>query len=65
MDAMSLHGQWTLYYHLEEGDMPDSPEALLRAVWPSIEARVPGNVELDLHRAGLEEDPFFEIPLYG
>lgn len=64
MDTMSLHGEWTLYYHLEEGDMPDSPEALLRAEWPSITARVPGNVELDLHRAGIEDEPFFGENLY-
>ena len=65
MDTISLNGLWTLYYHMEEGEMPDSPKALLLAHWSSIEAQVPGNVELDLHRAGLEEDPFFAENLYN
>ena len=64
MNTISLHGQWTLYYRLEEGEMPDSPETLLLADWPSIEAQVPGNVELDLHRAGVEDEPFFGENLY-
>lgn len=33
--------------------------------WPSVEAQVPGNVELDLVRAGLEEDPFWGENLYN
>ena len=65
MQSFSLDGAWRLSYHLEDGPMPDTPEALRQARWPSIEAQVPGNVELDLVRAGLEEDPFYDQNLYS
>ncbi len=64
MLSLSLNGSWRLYYHPEDGPLPGTPEALAQANWPSIEARVPGNVELDLVRAGLEKDPFYDQNLY-
>ncbi len=64
MTTIPLNGQWKLYYHREEGETPDTPEALLQAGWPSVEAHVPGNVELDLYKAGIEPDPFFGENLY-
>ena len=64
MLSFTLNGSWKLYYHLEDGPMPRSPEELRAAAWPCVEARVPGNVELDLMRAGLEEDPFYDQNLY-
>lgn len=54
----SLDGQWLLRYHPETADMPD-PET-----WPAIPATVPGNVELDLFRAGVEGDPFYAENIY-
>jgi len=45
--------------------MPSSPEQLAALNWPMIEAVVPGNVELDLMRADLEEDPFYAENLYN
>ena len=65
MLSFTLNGSWKLYYHLEDGALPQSPEALRQAGWPCIEAQVPGNVELDLMRAGLEEDPFYDQNLYN
>ena len=65
MQNISLNGDWTLRYHLEDGLMPETPAQLYALSWPSIPARVPGNVELDLVRAGLEEDPFYAENLYA
>ena len=65
MQSISLSGKWNLYYHPEDGKMPDTPAQLEKLNWPMIEATVPGNVELDLVRAGLEEDPFYAENLYN
>lgn len=61
---IDLNGSWQLYYHLEDGCMPSTPEEMESAGWPQIEAIVPGNVELDLVRAGIEEDPFYAENIY-
>ncbi|MBN2073092.1 MAG: hypothetical protein JW770_04000 [Actinobacteria bacterium] len=53
---ISLNGSWRLKFQPEEHGIPDEephPDAL------EIDALVPGNIELDLMRAGLEDDPFF------
>ena len=51
--TISLDGSWQLSYGLQRPDGPRSPEDLARAGWPTIAATVPGNVELDLMKAGL------------
>lgn len=61
---VSLNGKWSLYYQVEERDMPATLSDVKKSQWPAIEAFVPGNVELDLVRAGLEEDPFIGQNLY-
>jgi beta-mannosidase len=60
----ALSGPWKLYSHPEEGAMPADPAAMLAARWGCIDAAVPGNVELDLWKAGLERDPFFGMAIY-
>lgn len=60
---ISLNGDWTLYYALEEPSLSDDLRAL-REKGECIPAQVPGNVELDLCRAGKEEDPFYADNLY-
>jgi beta-mannosidase len=55
---ISLNGEWKLRYHLEEKNMPEV------SMWPEITAQVPGNVELDLWRAGVEKDPFYAENIY-
>ena len=55
---LSLNGEWKLRYCLEAEHMP-APET-----WPEISAQVPGNVELDLYRAGVEKEPFYGENLY-
>lgn len=49
----SLDGSWQLSYGPQRPDGPRSPKDLTRAGWPAIAATVPGNVELDLMKAGL------------
>ncbi len=50
---LSLDGAWSLRWHTEQNDM--SPVN----TWPEIKAQVPGNVELDLFRNGIEPDPYY------
>ncbi|MBR3504219.1 MAG: glycoside hydrolase family 2 [Clostridia bacterium] len=64
MLSLSLNGSWRLFYHPEDGPLPATSAELSQAGWPSIEAQVPGNVELDLMRAGLADDPFYDRNLY-
>ncbi len=65
MQTFSLDGMWTLYYHPEDGNMPETYPDMLAAGWPSVPATVPGNVELDLMQAGIEPDPFYGENLYN
>lgn len=65
MNTLSLNGEWSLRYHMEDGVMPETPDELSALSWPQISAQVPGNVELDLVRAGLEEDPFYAENIYA
>ena len=60
---LSLNGEWRLFYALEDQNMQDSLD-YLRKNGAMIPAQVPGNVELDLHRAGKEGDPFYGENIY-
>ena len=64
MADVSLNGEWTLYYCPEKGGKPDalSPELIARC--ERVPARVPGNVELDLMRAGVLPDLMYGENLY-
>ncbi len=52
--------QWTLYWCKDGTTAPDATdrESLIEAGLPCIPASVPGNVELDLVRAGHMDDPY-------
>ena len=63
MEKISLNGVWSLYYAPEK-QLPETPEALALSDIGRVEATVPGNVELDLFRAGVCPDPFFGENLY-
>lgn len=65
MDAIDLNGSWQLYGYLEEPGAPTTLQELRQRGIEPIEARVPGNVDLDLVRAGLEQDPFYGENLYA
>ncbi len=61
---VSLCGDWSLTYiankkFKESGLNPATIEALSITGWDKVPAEVPGNFELDLHRAGVIGDPFF------
>lgn len=53
MTSISLDGTWQLSYGPQRPGGPQTPAQLARAGWPTIDATVPGNVELDLMRAGV------------
>jgi beta-mannosidase len=59
MQCISLDGDWQLSYFREGEHAIDHPDQLAAAGAPTIAARVPGNVELDLVRAGVLPDPFY------
>jgi len=57
--SFSLDGEWQLR-HFREGSLGVThPDELPRLDLRAISAQVPGNVELDLARAGELEDPFY------
>ena len=58
MITFSLNGEWQLFHFREGEHVLSNPQALLESGLASIPAQVPGNVELDLQRAGLLPDPF-------
>jgi beta-mannosidase len=54
-----LDGDWHLTFFPEGDPRVADPGALRAACLPAIPAQVPGNVELDLARAGVIDEPFF------
>ena len=57
MKNYSLNGNWDLYFFEQGSQEVNCPEDLKGKDIPKIQAEVPGNVELDLSRAGyLPED---------
>jgi beta-mannosidase len=63
---IELGGIWDMLFGREEkGNNPASYEEAKKRGWKKIEAAIPGNVELDLARAGVEKDPFFGNNLYN
>lgn len=59
MSHVSLNGEWNLV-HVPQGEHTvTNPGDLEKIGLPAVAARVPGNVELDLERAGILPDPFF------
>ncbi len=63
--SVSLDGDWQLVHFPEGEQRVTSPEELRALNIPPIPARVPGNVELDLVRAGLLPEPFFADNIRG
>jgi beta-mannosidase len=58
MKKYSLDGNWQLYISPGGPQAPNSPSELFASSPKPIQAVVPGNVEIDLHRNGLIPDPF-------
>ncbi|MDH7570946.1 MAG: glycoside hydrolase family 2, partial [Armatimonadota bacterium] len=58
MNRFSLDGDWTLTYFPEGAEDVPTPGSLQHLNAPTLPAKVPGNVELDLMRAGVLPDLF-------
>ena len=63
MEKINLSGKWNLIYvknkiYTRDGET-SSIEELKRRGYERIDATVPGNLEIDLERAGKIDDPFF------
>ena len=59
MQSVSLDGVWKLTYFPEDQYQFTQPDQLAQADADVVPAHVPGNVELDLVRAGIIPDPFY------
>ena len=57
-DEQSLNGKWDLYFGDDDGRIFMNSKEARQAGYQFVQAEVPGNVELDLTRAGIEPDPF-------
>ncbi len=65
MSKIDLNGHWKFSYADDDELQKDNRtivcwEDIVARDFPQLEAIVPGNVELDLERAGIIEDPFFD-----
>lgn len=56
--------EWRLYYGVQDKKAPQSPQELLKSNFKRIQAMVPGNVEIDLEREGIIEDPMIGDNVY-
>ena len=63
-NCFDLCGTWTMFYAENRNvkkikeDITTTADAK-RLIYSAVEGTVPGNFELDLHRAGLIGDPYF------
>ena len=57
--TQSLNGSWKLYYAPEKGGMADTYSEALIKDWAFLQAEVPGCVQLELYKAGIEPEPFY------
>ena len=57
--------EWTLFYGLYDKNSPSTPDELKNVNWPSVDATVPGNVELDLQAGGIIKDPEIGNNIYA
>ena len=55
---------WSLYYGLQDKNAPQSPSELENSDFKNIVGTVPGNVEIDLEREGIINDPIIGDNVY-
>lgn len=60
----SKSSEWALYFGVQDKNAPQSPQELLKSDFKKITATVPGNVEIDLEREGIIEDPMIGDNVY-
>jgi beta-mannosidase len=63
--SQSLNGKWDLWYGVDTGCEIKSKAEALEKDYKQVSAQVPGNVELDLIKAGICKDPFFGDNVLG
>lgn len=51
------HGDWTLFFGPQNESAPTTPSELIHSKFQQIPAQVPGNVEIDLQKAGIIQNP--------
>jgi beta-mannosidase len=56
--------EWILYYGVQDKNAPQSPKELLKSAFKKISGTVPGNVEIDLEREGIIENPMVGTNVY-
>nr|WP_320059104.1 sugar-binding domain-containing protein [uncultured Bacteroides sp.] len=64
-ENISLNGSWNLQFFPQPKHAVYSPEELLSVNAQQIDATVPGNVELDMLKAGLIDDPMIGNNVYS
>ena len=64
-ENISLNGNWNLQFFPQPKHAIYSPEELLSVNTQQIDATVPGNVELDMLKAGLISDPMIGNNIYS
>ncbi|MCF8226963.1 MAG: glycoside hydrolase family 2 [Bacteroidales bacterium] len=57
-------GEWKLFFGIQDASAPQTPDELKESPLRSITATVPGNVEIDLQREGIIEDPMIGDNVY-
>ncbi len=57
--------KWTLQYGPQDDNAPKTPRELGKCDWDIIDAEVPGNVELDLLKAGKIKEPMIGNNVYA
>lgn len=62
---VSLNGSWDLKFFPQPREAVRSPQALQATEGTTIQAKVPGNVELDMLAAGLISDPMIGNNVYA
>lgn len=56
--------EWKLFFGLQDFSAPQTPDELDGSNFKLIDATVPGNVEIDLEREGIIEDPMVGTNIY-
>ncbi len=57
--TQSINGEWKLYLAPEKGGVAEDFSEELIKNWQFLEAEVPGCVQLELQKAGIEPEPFY------
>ena len=62
--SLNSDSEWTLFFGIQDEKAPLKPSELGKSGFRKIAATVPGNVEIDLQKAGIIEDPRIGVNVY-